>query len=88
MTTHTHTEDGITAHVPATVYDEDHHPNEIEVKIDGLVVLMCPLTFPNLAALQGEIGGAIATSAKVYDVLCEALEQHTERADEVLPLEQ
>lgn len=88
MTTRTHTEDGITAHVPATVYDEDHRPNEIKVKIDGLVVLMCPLTFPNLASLQGTIGGGVATCGKVYDVLCEALEQHTEGADEVLPLEQ
>jgi hypothetical protein len=88
MTTYTHTEDSITAHVPATVYDEDNRPNEIKVRIDGLVVLMCPLTFPNLASLQGTLGGGVATCAKVYDVLCEALERHTERADEVLPLDE
>lgn len=86
MTTYTHTEDGIMAHVPATVYDEDRRPNEIKVKIDGLVVLMCPVTFPNLASLQGTLGGGVTTCAKVYDVLREALKQHTEGADEVLPI--
>lgn len=87
MTTYTHTEDNITAHVPATVYDEDRHPNEIKVKIGGLVVLMCPLHFGNLASLQGGVQGGISTSSKVYQVVREALEQHTEGADEVLPLD-